>query len=329
MAKQVPDRNLAMELGRVTEAAAMAAGRWMGRGDPEAADRAAVDAMRLVLNTVGMDGVVVVGEGEEGLAPMLYRGERLGNGLPPLVDIAADSIDGTAILALGRSGALAVVAISERGTMYDPRHTAYMDKIAVGPEASGVIDINAPADVNLRNIARARRKDVDDLTVIILDRPRHEQLINEVRDVGARMRLISDGDVAGALMTSIAATGIDVLMGVGGSSEAVISACALKCVGGDMQCRLWPRTDKEREQANDAGLDLDAVLSIDDLVSGDNVFFSATGITEGELLDGVRYFGGGAKTHTLVMRSKSGTVRQIEATHRWDKLMRYSTISFD
>jgi fructose-1,6-bisphosphatase II len=192
-----------------------------------------------------------------------------------------------------------------------------------------VIDINALADVNLRNIARALHKDVDDLTVIILDRPRHEQLISEVRDVGARMRLISDGDVAGALMTSIAATGIDVLMGVGGSSEAVISACALKCVGGDMQCRLWPRSDEEREQANDAGLDLDAVLSIDDLVSGDNVFFSATGITEGELLDGVRYFGGGAKTHTLVMRSKSGTVRQIEATHRWDKLMRYSTISFD
>lgn len=329
MTKQVPDRNLAMELGRVTEAAAMAAGRWMGRGDREAADRAAVDAMRLVLNTVDMDGVVVVGEGEEGLAPMLYRGEPLGTGLPPLVDIAADSIDGTAILALGRSGALAVVAVSERGTMYDPRHTAYMDKIAVGPEASGVIDINAPADVNLRNIARARRKDVDDLTVIILDRPRHEQLISEVRDVGARMRLISDGDVAGALMTSIAATGIDVLMGIGGSSEAVISACALKCVGGDMQCKLWPRSDEEREQANDAGLDLDAVLSIDDLVSGDNVFFSATGITEGELLDGVRYFGGGAKTHTLVMRSKSGTVRQIEATHRWDKLMRYSTISFD
>jgi len=329
MAKQVPDRNLAMELGRATEAAAMTAGRWMGRGNQEAADREAIDAMRLVLNTVHMDGIVVVGEGEEGLAPMLYRGETLGTGLPPLVDIAADPIDGTAILALGRSGALAVVAVSERGTMYDPGHTAYMDKIAVGPEATGVIDINAPADVNLRNIARARRKDVDDLTVIILDRPRHKQLISEVRDVGARMRLISDGDVAGALMTAIAATGIDVLMGIGGSSEAVISACALKCVGGDMQCRLWPRSDREREQAHSAGLDLDAVLSIDDLVSGDNVFFSATGITDGELLDGVRYFGGGAKTHTLVMRSKSGTVRQIEATHRWDKLMRYSTISFD
>jgi fructose-1,6-bisphosphatase II len=260
---------------------------------------------------------------------MLYRGEPLGTGQPPLVDIAADPIDGTDILALGRSGALGVVAVSERGTLYDPQPTDYMDKIAVGPEASGVIDINAPADVNLRNIARAKKKNVDDLTVIILDRPRNGQLISEVRDVGARMRLISDGDVAGALMTSIAATGIDVLMGIGGSSEAVISACALKCVGGDMQCRLWPGSDEERERAVAAGLDLDAVLSIDDLVSGDNVFFSATGITEGELLDGVRYFGGGAKTHTLVMRSKSGTVRKIEATHRWDKLMRYSTISFD
>jgi len=325
----IPDRNLAMELARVTEAAAMAAGRWMGRGNKDEADQAAVDAMRLVLNTVEMDGVIVIGEGEKDEAPMLYNGEHLGTGNPPLVDIAVDPIDGTTVLSLGRSGALSVVSLSERGTMYDPHHIMYMNKIAVGPEAAGSIDINAPVDVNLRNVARAKRRDVDDLTVIILDRPRHHQLIHEVRSVGARIRLISDGDIAGALMTAIGDTGIDVLMGIGGSPEAVVSACALKCVGGDMQCKLWPRNDEERNAALDDGLDLDAVLGIDDLVRGNNVFFSATGITDGQLLEGVRYFGGGAKTHTLVMRSLSGTVRFVEATHRWDKLMRYSQIRFD
>ncbi|HSJ53635.1 MAG TPA: class II fructose-bisphosphatase [Anaerolineae bacterium] len=325
----IPDRNLAMELARVTEAAAMAAGRWMGRGNKEAADQAAVDAMRLVLNTVEMDGVIVIGEGEKDEAPMLFNGERLGSGNPPLVDIAVDPIDGTTVLSLGRSGALAVVSLSERGTMYDPKHIMYMDKIAVGPEAAGTIDINAPVDVNLRNIARAKRRDVDDLTVIILDRPRHQELIHKVRSVGARIRLISDGDIAGALMTAIADTGIDVLMGIGGSPEAVVSACALKCVGGDMQCKLWPRSDEERNAALEAETDLDAILGIDDLVHGNNVFFSATGITDGQLLEGVRYFGGGAKTHSLVMRSRSGTVRFIEGTHRWDKLMRYSQIRFD
>ncbi|MFC2029257.1 class II fructose-bisphosphatase [Chloroflexota bacterium] len=329
MTKQVPDRNLAMELGRVTEAAAMAAGRWLGRGDREAGDRAAVDAMRLVLNTVEMEGVVVIGEGEEESVPSLFIGEALGSGHAPSVDIAADPVDGSAILALGRSGALSVVAVSERGTMFRPKQISYMDKLAVGSDAAGTIDIRAPVDVNLRNIARSKRKDVDDLTVIILDRPRHKDLIKEVRQVGARIRLIRDGDIAGALMAAIPDTGIDVLMGIGGSSEAVLSACALKCVGGDMQCMLWPGDEQQRNQAVEAGLDLDAVLGIDELVSGGNVFFSATGITEGELLDGVRYFGGGAKTHTLVMRSKSGTVRFIEATHRWDKLMRYSTIRFD
>jgi len=324
-----PDRNLAMELARVTEAAAMAAGRWMGRGNKEAADQAAVDAMRLVLNTVEMDGVIVIGEGEKDEAPMLYNGEHLGTGNPPLVDIAVDPIDGTTVLSLGRSGALAVVSLSEKGTMYDPHRIMYMNKIAVGPEAAGTIDIDAPVDVNLRNVARAKRRDVDDLTVIILDRPRHHELIQEVRSVGARIRLISDGDIAGALMTAIADTGIDVLMGIGGSPEAVVSACALKCVGGDMQCKLWPRNDEEREASQEDGMDLDAVLGIDDLVQGNNVFFSATGITDGQLLEGVRYFGGGAKTHTLVMRSLSGTVRFIEGTHRWDKLMRYSQIRFD
>jgi fructose-1,6-bisphosphatase II len=324
-----PDRNLAMELARVTEAAAMAAGRWMGRGKKEAADQATVDAMRLVLNTVEMDGVIVIGEGEKDEAPMLYNGEHLGTGSPPLVDIAVDPIDGTTVLSLGRSGALAVVSLSERGTMYDPKHIMYMDKIAVGPEAAGTIEINAPVEVNLENIARAKRRDVDDLTVIILDRPRHKELIRRVRSVGARIRLISDGDIAGALMTGIASTGIDVLMGIGGSPEAVVSACALKCVGGDMQCKLWPRNEEERKAALEAEMGLDRVLSINDLVQGNNVFFAATGITDGQLLEGVRYFGGGATTHSLVMRSRSGTVRFIEGTHRWDKLMRYSQIRFD
>jgi fructose-1,6-bisphosphatase II len=326
---EIPDRNLAMELARVTEAAAMAAGRWMGRGNKEAANQAALNAMRLVLNTVDMDGVIVIGEGEKGTTPMLYSGEVLGTGQPPRVDIAVDPIDGTTILSLGRSGALAVVALSERDTMYDPKNIYYMDKIAVGPEAVGAIDINAPADVNLRNIAQAKRKNIDDLTVIILDRPRHAELIQQVRQVGTRIRLIRDGDIAGALMTAMPDTGIDVLMGIGGSSEAVVGACALKCIGGDMQCRLWPRDDEEREKATDAGLDLDRVFTIDDLVRGDNVFFAATGITDGELLDGVRYFGGGAKTNTFVMRSKSGTTRFVEATHRWDKLMQFSQIPFE
>jgi fructose-1,6-bisphosphatase II len=325
----VPDRNLAMELVRVTEAAAMAAGRWMGRGEKEAGDQAAVDAMRLVLNTIDMDGRIVIGEGEKDEAPMLYNGEVLGTGRPPQVDIAVDPIDGTTILAMGRMGALAVVSLSERGTMYDPKGIYYMDKIAVGPEAAGTIDVRAPVDVNLRNVARAKGKDIDDLTVMILERPRHEQLIQQVRKIGARIRLISDGDVAGSLMTAIPETGIDVMLGIGGSPEAVISACALKCVGGDMQCTLSPRNDQERDQASEDGLDLEKVLSINDLVRSDNVFFAATGITDGELLEGVRYFGGGARTRSLVMRSKSGTVRFIEATHRWDKLMRYSQIQFD
>jgi fructose-1,6-bisphosphatase II len=326
---EIPDRNLAMELARATEAAAMAGGRWMGRGDDKASDRAAVDAMRLVLNTVDMDGVVVIGEGQAGEADVLYSGEVLGTGKPPKVDIAVDPIDGTDILSLGRSGALAVVALSERDTLYNPAKFHYMDKIAVGPQAAGVIDINAPVDVNLRNVARAKRKDLDDLTVIILDRPRHADLIRTVREIGARIRLILGGDIAGALMTAMPETGIDVLVGIGGAPEAVMGACALKCVGGDIQCKPWPRDKEERAEAVEAGLDLERVLTIDDLARGDNLFFSATGVTDGELLDGVRYFGGGAKTHTLVMRSKSGTTRYVEATHRWDKLMRFSQIRFD
>ncbi len=328
MAEQ-PDRNLALDLVRVTEAAALAAGRYMGRGDKIAADQAAVDAMRLVLNTIEIDGVIVIGEGEKDEAPMLYNGERLGTGSAPRVDIAVDPIDGTSLTASGRSGALSVVALAERDSMYAPGSLVYMEKIAVGPEARDAIDINAPVDVNLKAIARAKQRDVNDLTVMILDRPRHATLIREVRRVGARIRLISDGDVAAAISTCQAETGIDVLLGIGGSPEAVISAAALKCLGGAIQCKLWPRDDKEREYALEHGLNLAQVLTRDDLVRGDNVFFAATGITRGELLDGVQYFGGGARTSSIVMRSKSGTVRHITATHQWDKLMRFSQIKFD
>lgn len=326
---ELPERNLALDLVRVTEAAALAAGRWMGRGEKESADQAAVDAMRLVLNTIEMDGVIVIGEGEKDHAPMLYNGERLGTGRPPLVDIAVDPIDGTTLTAQGRSGALSVVALSARNTMFAPGKLVYMDKIAVGPEARGVIDINAPVKENLKAIARAKRRDVDDLTVIILDRPRHAELIRQIRAAGARIRLIGDGDVAAAISASIEGTGIDALFGIGGSPEAVITAAALKCLGGEIQCKLWPRSDEEREYARERGLDLDRVLTTDDLVKGDDIFFAATGITRGELLDGVQYFGNGARTSSVVMRAKSGTIRYITATHRWDKLMRFSQIKFD
>jgi fructose-1,6-bisphosphatase II len=326
---QKPDRNLALELVRATEAAALAAGRWMGRGDKIGADQAAVDAMRLSLNSIVMDGVVVIGEGEKDEAPMLYNGEILGTGDPPPVDIALDPIDGTHLTSLGLPGALAVVALSERGTMYFPGNIVYMDKIAVGPEAKGVIDINAPVEENLQKVAKAKERDVDDLTVVILDRPRHEQLISEVRAAGARIKLIPDGDIAGGLMTAIEGTGQDILMGIGGSPEAVVTACALKCIGGEIQCKLWPRSEEERQEALDEGLDLERVLTTNDLVQSDNVFFAATGVTDGEFLQGVKYFGSGAKTYSIVMRSKSGTVRSVEATHKWEKLMRFSLIKFD
>jgi fructose-1,6-bisphosphatase II len=325
----LPDRNLALELVRVTEAAALAAGRWMGRGDKEAVDRAAVEAMRLVLNTIRMDGIVVIGEGEKDQAPMLYNGERLGTGDPPQVDIAVDPVEGTTLLAQGQPNALSVVAMAERGTMFFPGPVVYMDKIAVGPEAKGAIDIEAPVAVNLRNVARARGKDINDLTVVMLDRDRHKKLIEEVRRVGARIRLLPHGDVAGGLMTAMESTGIDILLGIGGSPEAVLTACALKCVGGEIQAKLWPRNEEERRKALEMGYDLNRIYTTDDLCSGQNIFFSATGITDGELLKGVRYFGGGARTETLVMRSKSGTVRRIEAVHRWDKLMKFSLIPFD
>jgi fructose-1,6-bisphosphatase II len=326
---ELPEPNLALDLVRVTEAAALAAGRWMGRGNKIAADQAAVDAMRLVLNSIEMDGVIVIGEGEKDEAPMLFNGERLGTGEAPAVDIAVDPVEGTSLTARGSSGALSVVALAERGSMFAPGSLVYMDKIAVGHEARGVIDINAPIEANLKAIARAKGRDVDDLTVIILDRPRHAELIQTVRETGARIRLIHDGDVSGGVSTAIEETGIDVLLGVGGSPEAVITAAALKCLGGEIQCKLWPRDERERQYAADRGLDLKAVLTMDDLVKSDNVFFSATGITRGELLDGVHYFGGGARTASVVMRSKSGTIRYVTATHRWDKLMRFSQIKFD
>ncbi len=326
---QEPDRNLALELVRVTEAAALAAGRWMGRGDREAADRAAVEAMRLMLRSIDMDGVVVIGEGEKDEAPMLYNGERIGNGRPPQVDVAVDPIDGTRLLALGRPGALAVIALSERGTMFSPGRIVYMHKLAVGPEAREVIDLDAPVVENLRRIARAKGKDVDDLTVVILDRERHADLIREVRAAGARIKLIPDGDVSAALMTAFPDSGIDLLIGIGGSPEGVIAAAALKCLGGEIQARLWPRNEEERRFAAEMGYDLHRILTADDLVRGDNIFFAATGITDGEILRGVRYTGTGARTHSLVMRSRSGTIRFVEAHHRWDKLMRISGYPYD
>ncbi len=326
---QAPDRNLAMELVRGTEAAALAAGRWMGRGDKNAADGAAVDAMRLVLNTVSMDGVVVIGEGEKDEAPMLFNGEEVGNGSPPQVDIAVDPLEGTTLTALGRHNAISVIGIAERGTMFDPGPCVYMDKIAVGPEAADAIDINAPVQANLEAVARALGEDVDDITAVILDRPRHEEIIRECREAGARIRLIQDGDVAGVISAAWPQSEANILFGVGGTPEGVIAACALKAIGGAMQGRPWPRNDEERRAALDAGYDLDRVLHTDDLVWGEDVFFAATGVTDGELLTGVRYWGDGASTQSLVMRSKSGTIRVVDATHKWQKLMRYSAFKFD
>ena len=316
----VPDRNLALELVRVTEAAALAASRFMGRGDKLAADGAAVDAMRAVLDSVAMDGIVVIGEGEKDEAPMLYNGERIGDGSPPATDIAVDPIDGTTLTALGRGNALAVIAVSERGTMFDPGPCVYMEKIAVGPQCAGVIDITRSATENLEAVAKAKGDPVENLTVVILDRPRHAALIDEVRAAGARIRLIPDGDVAGALQTAWPEAGADMLIGIGGTPEGVISAAALKCMGGEQQGRLWPRTDEERQAALDAGYDLDKVLTLDDLVAGNNCFFAATGITDGELLKGVHFYDGGATTQSLVTRSSSGTVRYVEARHRLRKV---------
>lgn len=326
--RSAPDRNLGLELVRATEAAALAAARLMGRGDPEAVDRAAVDAMRLMLGTVPMDGLVVIGRGEKDDTPTLYSGEAIGKAGAPAVDIAVLPIDGVRLTAQGMNGALSVAALVERGSLLEPGPCAYMDKIAVGQEAADAIDIEAPVADNLRRIASATGSQVADLTVMILDRNRHERLVGDVRDAGARIRFLLDGDVAGAIAAARRGTGVDLLMGIGGTAEGIIAACALKCLGGAIQGRLAPRDEAERERTAGAGYDADRVLATDDLVSGDDVFFAATGITDGDLLGGVRYRGDSAITHSIAMRSRSGTVRLIDAEHHRDKLKRFSAIEY-
>ncbi|MCW2668471.1 MAG: sle [Frankiales bacterium] len=328
VAREAPDRNISLELVRVTEAAAMAAGRWVGRGDKMGGDGAAVDAMRQLITTVGMKGVVVIGEGEKDEAPMLFNGEHVGSGEGPECDVAVDPIDGTTLMAKGMPNAIAVMAVAERGTMYDPSAVFYMEKLVTGPAAADVVDITAPVLHNVQAVAKAKGAAVEDVTVCILDRPRHEELVHQVRQAGARIKFISDGDVAGAVMACSEGTGVDLLLGIGGTPEGIITACAVKCLGGVIQGKLWPQKKSEFENAAAAGLDLDQVLSTDDLVSSDNVFFVATGITDGELVRGVRYKGGGASTESLVMRSKSGTVRRIISEHRLTKLSAYASIDF-
>ncbi|HVM69485.1 MAG TPA: class II fructose-bisphosphatase [Gaiellaceae bacterium] len=315
-----PDRNLALELVRVTESAAMAAAGWVGRGEKESADQAAVDAMRLMLGTVEMDGVVVIGEGEKDEAPMLFNGERVGSGHGPEVDVAVDPLEGTRLTALGQPNAIAVIAVAERGSMFFPGAALYMDKIAVGPEAADAIDITRSPTENVLAVAEAKGMDVRDVTVVVLERDRHESLIAELRESGARVNLIRDGDVAPAIAAAQAFTGVDVLMGIGGTPEGVISAAAIKCTGGALQGRLWPRNDEERRALVDAGFDLDRVLSQDDLVASDNVFVAATGVTSGVFLRGVRTSAAGVETESIVMRSRSGTIRRIHAYHPLSKL---------
>jgi fructose-1,6-bisphosphatase II len=323
-----PDRNLALELVRVTEAAALGAGRWVGRGNKEAADQAAVDAMRLMLSTVSMEGVVVIGEGEKDEAPMLYNGEQVGNGQPPAVDVAVDPLEGTRLTANGQPNAIAVVAVAERGTMFFPGAAVYMEKIAGGADLVDAIDITATPEENVRRVAKVRDKRPEDVTVVVLDRDRHQELIGSLREVGAKVMLITDGDVAPAMAAAREDSEVDLLYGIGGTPEGVISAGALKCLGGAMHGRLWPRTDEERQKLVETGYDVGRVLTIDDLVSGEDVFVAATGVTTGALLKGVHYTEGGAVTDSLVMRSRSGTVRRIEARHSFEKLMKFSTIEY-
>jgi fructose-1,6-bisphosphatase II len=316
-----PDRNLALELVRVTEAAALAAARWVGRGDKESADQAAVDAMRLMLDTVPMDGTVVIGEGEKDEAPMLYNGERIGDGSPPDVDIAVDPLEGTRLTARGMPSALAVIALAERGTMFDPGPCVYMEKIAGGPEIADVLSLTEPLADVIRKVAERKRVEAGDVTIIMLDRPRHEEAVAQIREVGARVRYITDGDVSAALFAVSQGTGVDLLWGIGGTPEGVLSAAAIKCLGGQLLGRLWPRDDTERQAAIDAGYNLGEVLDVDRLVAGSDVFFAATGVTDGDLLQGVRYLGDGhATSESLVMRSRSGTVRTVQARHDRAKL---------
>jgi fructose-1,6-bisphosphatase II len=325
---QAPDRNLALELVRVTEAAALAAARWVGRGDKNGADQAAVDAMRRLVGTVSMRGVVVIGEGEKDEAPMLYNGELVGSGDGPECDVAVDPVDGTTLTAKGMNNAVSVMAVSERGSMYDASVCFYMEKLVTGPEAASVVDISASVEDNILAVAKAKGVHTRDVTVVVLDRPRHAELVDQIRAAGARVKLISDGDVAGAVMAATADTGIDLLLGIGGTPEGIIAACAVTCLGGMIQARLWPRDDTEYRKIVDAGRDPSTVLSTTDLVHGDNVFFVATGITDGELLAGVRYRPGGASTSSLVMRSKSGTIRRVDSQHQLTKLQAYSTVPF-
>jgi len=321
------DRNLGLELGRVTEAAAVAASRWVGRGDKNGADGAAVNAMRRLINTVPMNGVVVIGEGEKDDAPMLFNGEHVGDGTGVEVDVAVDPIDGTTLTAKGMNNALSVIAVAERGTMFDPSAVFYMDKLAVGADAADAVDIRLPAKENVSRVARAKGIDPQDVTVCILDRPRHAALVQEVRETGARIKFISDGDVAGAIMAAQPGTGVDLMLGIGGTPEGIITACAIKAMGGVIQGKLWPKDDEERQKALDAGHDLDRVLSTGDLVAGET-YFAATGVTDGELLHGVRFVPGGAVTQTLIVRSRSGTLRLMESHHQLTKLRKYADIDF-
>jgi fructose-1,6-bisphosphatase II len=328
--REAPDRNLALELVRVTEAAAMAAGRWVGRGDKNGADGVAVNAMRTLISTVGMQGIVVIGEGEKDNAPMLYNGERVGDGTGPECDVAVDPIDGTTLAAKGMANAIAVMAVAPRGSMYDPSAVFYMERLVTGPEAADVVDIRLPVAENIHRVAKAKGSAHDDVTVVVLDRPRHQGLVDEIRAAGARIKFITDGDVAGAIMAAREGTGIDLLLGIGGTPEGIITACAMKCLDGVIQGRLSPVDDAERQRALDAGHDLDPdhILRTDDLVTGDDVFFVSTGITDGELMQGVRYRAGGASTHSLVMRSRSGTIRSIISEHKLQKLKAYAAVDF-
>ncbi len=323
-----PDRNLALELARVTEAAALAAGRWVGRGDKNGADGAAVSAMRQLIRTVSMNGVVVIGEGEKDKAPMLFNGEAVGDGTGPDCDVAVDPFDGTRLTADGMPGAVAVMAVAARGSMYDPSAVFYMSKLVTGPAAADAVDIDAPAAANIAAVAKAKHCQPHDVTVVILDRERHHGLISEVRETGARIKLITDGDVAGAILAAREGSGVDLLLGIGGTPEGIITACAIKCLGGVILGKLTPRDEAERDKAIAAGHDLDRVLTTDDLVSSDDAFFAATGITDGELLEGVRYKSGGATTHTLVMRARSGTIRNIYSDHALWKVSRYSVVPY-
>jgi fructose-1,6-bisphosphatase II len=328
-AAQAPDRNLALDLVRVTEAGALAAGRWVGRGDKNGADGVAVNAMRSLINTVQMRGVVVIGEGEKDHAPMLFNGEEVGDGTGPECDVAVDPIDGTTLTAKSMPNAVSVMAVAPRGSMYDPSAVFYMEKLVTGPEAADVVDIRLPIAENIRLVAKAKGVSAGDVTVCVLDRPRHADLVDQIRATGARIKFITDGDVAGAITAARPGTGVDLLVGIGGTPEGIIAACAMKCVDGVIQGRLWPTDDDERQRAVDAGHDLERVLYTDDLVTADDCFFVATGITDGELMQGVRYLPGRAVTESIVMRSRSGTIRKITSEHRLSKLQAYSAIDYN